>query len=527
MRRVAVALLAVVSLFVTTCPVQAAVQYAITDLGTLGGSSSCAYAVNDRGQVTGYAYAAMPGDNVFLYSGSTMTKVGSGIGHDINDVGQIVGERTAQYTHAVFYDGTTMKDLGTLGGDLSWGYGINNSGQLVGCAQTSTHTQRAFLYDGSTMKDLGTLGGGSSTAWDINNSGQVVGTSKNSDSIDRAFLYDGASMIDIGTLPGDRRSIGVAINDHGQVAGHGDYHAFLYGGSTMKDLGALSGGQSYTYALNNQGYVVGRSTIDFVGTLHAFLYDGTTMLDLNNLIDPASGWTLTCASGINDSGQIVGWGGISGHTHAYLLNPVPEPSTLALLSMGGCGLLVRVLRRKTKRALCIILLALASATAIQADTFTVTANPLWTNTGISLDPSDSINIHDAVGAWAYGDPWTTGPDGYYLGPSYWYDEWVTDGMHGELIGAVVPANCDLNADVPRALLQNDSSLFKIGAESVTLSGVTGILWLGFNDDYTSSWNQTDNYGSMVVQVDPVPEPSTFALLVAAFLGGAILWRRRR
>jgi len=46
----------------------------------------------------------------------------------------------------------TFTDLGTLGGNGSEAFAINNSGQVVG------GSQHAFLYDGSTMRDLGTLG---------------------------------------------------------------------------------------------------------------------------------------------------------------------------------------------------------------------------------------------------------------------------------------------------------------------------------------------------------------------------------
>jgi len=43
------------------------------------------------------------------------------------------------------------------------------------------------------------------------------------------------------------------------------------------------------------------------------------MLDLNTLIPPDSGWTLSSATGINLSGQIVGNGTINGQQHAFLL----------------------------------------------------------------------------------------------------------------------------------------------------------------------------------------------------------------
>ena len=72
------------------------------------------------------------------------------------------------------------------------------------------------------------------------------------------------------------------------------------------------------------------------------------MQDLNNLIDRTLGWTLTDATGINESGQIVGYGTIAsgGPIHAFLLTPIPEPSTLVLLGIGAMSLLAYAWRRR-------------------------------------------------------------------------------------------------------------------------------------------------------------------------------------
>ena len=73
------------------------------------------------------------------------------------------------------------------------------------------------------------------------------------------------------------------------------------------------------------------------------------MADLNSLIAPSSGWTLQCATAVNDKGQIVGDGtNPSGQTDAFLLTPSPEPSTLALLATGAVGLAARAWRRRTQ-----------------------------------------------------------------------------------------------------------------------------------------------------------------------------------
>jgi hypothetical protein len=99
-------------------------------------------------------------------------------------------------------------------------------------------------------------------------------------------------------------------------------------------------------------------------------------------------------------------------------------------------------------------------------------------------------------------------------------------MHGELIGAVVAPGLNLNVAPPRALPQNDPRLFAIGTEAVALTGKAGVLWLGFNDDYTSEWNQSDNFGTVAVQVDSVPEPSTLALLAVGVMAILALAERR-
>ena len=63
-------------------------------------------------------------------------------------------------SHAFLWDGTTMQDLGTLGGSYSGGLAINASGQVTGIATTASDAvTHAFLWDGTTMQDLGTLGG--------------------------------------------------------------------------------------------------------------------------------------------------------------------------------------------------------------------------------------------------------------------------------------------------------------------------------------------------------------------------------
>src|SRR4051812_43738035 len=74
-----------------------AVTYTITDLGTLGGASSSASALNDQGQVVGTSLTASGQAHAFLYSGGVMADLGTLAGQnysraqDINNAGNVVG----------------------------------------------------------------------------------------------------------------------------------------------------------------------------------------------------------------------------------------------------------------------------------------------------------------------------------------------------------------------------------------------------------------------------------------------------
>jgi probable HAF family extracellular repeat protein len=331
---------------ISSCLAQTA--YTITDLGTLGGAVSVGLGLNASGQVTGYSDTATGGQHAFLYSGGAMTDLGtlgccnSSAGQGINDSGQVTGYSYATFNanHAFLYSGGVMTDVGTLGGAYSLASGINNSGQITGYADTGGGPYHAFLYSGSVMTDLGTLPYDSySEGFGINNSGQVTGWSLYSE---HAFLYSSGSMADLGTL-GGFLSIGVGINDSGQVAGYsstssGALHAFLFSGGSMADLGTLGGSTSVGLGISTSGQVVGYSYLPDNVSQRAFEYTPRAgMVDLNTLLPSGSGWALISAYGINDAGQITGWGFTpDGSTHAFLISPVvPFSAFAAHLEIGG------------------------------------------------------------------------------------------------------------------------------------------------------------------------------------------------
>lgn len=332
----------------------------IEDLGTLGGDSSGGLGINKVGNVVGYSYLSgndphSTGMHAFRYvDGLGMIDAGALPGGNIseasaiNNHGLLVGGSFVAgfVPHAFLANATlTLTDLGTLGGEFSYAWDINDSAEVTGEASTVQGRRHAFVWTSAGgMKDIGTLGGTDSVGRAINESGQVAGESETrNDSTVHAFRYTPKTgMIDLGTL-GGAKSSAYGINDSGQVVGESDTglivapfsfrgvsffgtHAFRWTqGVGMVDLGHLGGGFSTALAINNNGVVVGYSSM-MNGAYHAFRWTQEGgMVDLNSLLPRGSGWVLTTAWDINDRGQITGEGLHNGRNRAYRFNPQTQP----------------------------------------------------------------------------------------------------------------------------------------------------------------------------------------------------------
>ncbi|MCH7905361.1 MAG: DUF3466 family protein [Armatimonadetes bacterium] len=160
-----------------------------------------------------------------------------------------------------------------------------------------------------TIIDLGTLGGDWSGTGGINASGHVVGYSHIPPSISRAFLWRNGGMFDLGVLPGYDRGDASAVNDSVWVVGVSirgyepeERRATLWRGGTITDLGTLGGSYSTASGVNNSGQVVGSAEPN-AGGGHAYLWENGFMTDLGTL----PGELFSGAADINEQAQVVGY----------------------------------------------------------------------------------------------------------------------------------------------------------------------------------------------------------------------------
>jgi hypothetical protein len=168
---------------------------------------------------------------------------------------------------------------------------------------------------------------------------------------------------------------------------------------------------------------------------------------------------------------------------------------------------------------------LFQTTNAQTLSLTVTANPLWTDTGIYLLSGQSVTA-TASGSW---NPWTgvvapCGPDGAPTSPD-WNDSFLQGINCASLIAYVGTDPFQGHWGDP-TFWPRTSGYWEIGSSGGFTSPSTGELWFGFNDDAVTE-NAVDNSGSVTAEITVVPEPSTFALAGLAGLGLLAFSRRKK
>jgi probable HAF family extracellular repeat protein len=300
------------------------------DLGTLGGTNTWMNwgEINDFGQIVGYSETSVPDPNgediclfgthltcrpflwQFLHMIALPTLGGNnGQASAINDGGQIVGfaENGAldstcppgttnnRIALPVLWEKGTAKALPLVGndtdGDAFW---INDQGQAVGYSGNCTTALHGVSWENGIVSPLLDLGTGA-IAQGINNRGQIVGQvgSPDGTTFYAAVWQNGAdgAVTNLLTPPGDAAAFASGINDRGQV--------------------------------------VGSSLDSNFNWSHGFIWQDNVMTDLNTLFPASSNLFPVMANKINERGQISGMaivlsGPDAGNIHAFLATPAHQ-----------------------------------------------------------------------------------------------------------------------------------------------------------------------------------------------------------
>jgi probable HAF family extracellular repeat protein len=242
-------------------------------LPTAGGNNGQASAINNKGQVAGYAE-----------NGAVDSTCPPGMANNRIDLPvlwqKVKGKAQAQ----------VLPPYGTDPDGVA--YGINNQGQAVGYSGTCTAVNHGVVWENNVATSLATLGNPYAVGYAINDRGQIVGQAINSDGIPLGALWENNTATSLGgLLPGDEASFATSINNRGQVVG-----------SSFAN-GAWS---------------------------HGLIWKNGVTIDLNTLFPASSHLFVISASNINDSGQIAGMAvetagpHANNIVHAFLATPVDE-----------------------------------------------------------------------------------------------------------------------------------------------------------------------------------------------------------
>ena len=315
-------------------PARAGVMYQFTNFdgpGDITGGTTI-NGISNTGVAVGFTTDANMINRSFIFDTKTSTPTvlnGLGVGamaNGINGAGTIVG---GSGTTAFSFAGGTVTTLLPAGSTAGVAFGINDQGQIVGQFTDANGASPGFLNNNGTITRIDAPSGPDTLfAQGINNNGLAVGFFVGTDGQDHGFTFDSKTStftnVADPTIPAVAGEPGatfvfsqiLGINDHGIAVGY-------YGDSTTSQHGFL-------YNTNTIAY---------------------TFLDDPSVRFNGAGVEVTQITGIANSGEIDGFfTDADGLQHGFFANPVPEPGTMALMTIGVAGVAGYSARRRMKTA---------------------------------------------------------------------------------------------------------------------------------------------------------------------------------
>jgi probable HAF family extracellular repeat protein len=255
-----------------------------------------------------------------------------------------------------------MIGLGDLPGDgfSSRAQDVSGDGTIVAGSGNRTQAPEGFLWtEAGGMVGLGGVPGSPSPGSNLLAFSADGSTAVGSAGGKAARWTAATGWVSLGDPPGASASAAFGVSDDGSVVVGSGGGGWRWTGATgFESLGSLPGGLALgtAWAVSADGSIIVGSTSLSEGEIRAFIWDEAHgMRSLQDVLVASgvdlTGWTLIRAGGISADGRyVVGVGSNpSGSTEAFLVF-IPEPSSLALASVGLATLALRGAARRRRRA---------------------------------------------------------------------------------------------------------------------------------------------------------------------------------
>jgi probable HAF family extracellular repeat protein len=264
---------------------------------------------------------------------------------DIDDSGHVTGYSGLR---GFYYNGCSLIDIGTLGGNQTVPHGINNHQTIVGWSRNGAGLSRAFTWSGGVMEDLGGTG-----VLQVANAINLYGFSVGYGTPNRDILPDGEwywggktftfpSILINPPYGFAYLQYATGLNNYEQAVGYatngtpsGAFATYAIGLVSQSGFGQLTrvigpAGRSqfvYPQAINLNHFIVGKAGLTAIST-HAFISTNLNVasIDMGTLDPSHNNWDLenSWANDINEMDQVVGASQNS-----------PGSGTLAFISNGS------------------------------------------------------------------------------------------------------------------------------------------------------------------------------------------------
>jgi probable HAF family extracellular repeat protein len=288
------------------------------DLGTLGGESSTAIAINDNGVVVGDAALPNTITHAFIWTEAdgmvdllpdahTYSQARA-----INSAGDIAGLIGPGATTRPFYwtaiDGFRFIPL-PKSASSGWNiaFGMNDASAVTGRFYSADGAAHGFVWlPQRRARELGSFGGGESIGVGINNRNHITGAASTRDGVYVAFIWDRFDGLrEIAQITGSTYTSGNAINDNDEVVGSGAGSGFYWSSSTGSVLLQTLGGDIVIpTGINNNGQITGHCTNE-ENQYRAVIWADYTAAPQE--LGTLPGGFNSYSSGINNVGEVVGW----------------------------------------------------------------------------------------------------------------------------------------------------------------------------------------------------------------------------